>query len=144
MIEVILVLISVVIVCGLCLHHQAMKRRLRVTVEQDRDLVRKSAESSIMASNTVNPIIALTEVTKAVQIVEGLHGRYGPDVASEISGIDTRDLLMVVQNQKDRILQDVMEHNRSFLPPHPLNKHAKLTRDDGDSDSCEDDRPLAE
>jgi hypothetical protein len=124
MLEVFLVLVVIILVIGLCLHHYSMKKKLAKTTEQDCAFVRASAEHSIMASNTVNPVIALTEVTKAVQIIECLHDRYGPETSSDITNIDTVEMLNVLQNQKERVLQDVMQQNPNFLPNHPLNQEA--------------------
>lgn len=130
MLEIFLVLVVFILVIGLCLHHQSMKKKLITSTKQDRVSIRKSAEHSIMASNTVNPVIALTEVVKAVQIIESLHDRYGPDALSDISKIDTVEMLRVIQDQKERILQDVISHNHNFLPPHPLNEEAGYLREE--------------
>jgi ABC-type bacteriocin/lantibiotic exporter with double-glycine peptidase domain len=126
MLEICLVIFVIVLIVALCLHHYSLKKKLTKTTQLDRHIIRTSAEHSIMASNTVNPITALTEVTKAVQIIESLHNRYGEDMASELSQIDTRDMLDVLQNQKERIIQDVMKQTPNFLPPHPLNEQARL------------------
>lgn len=120
MLEIFLVLIVIILVLGLCLHHHSMKKKLDATAEHEISFIRKAAESSIMASNTVNPIIALVEVTKSVEIIEFLHQRHGPERATEICKVDTKSMLMILKDQKERILQDVMAQTPKFLPQHPL------------------------
>jgi len=93
-------------------------------------MVRYAAENSIHASSTTNPIIALMEVTKAVQLIEALHWRYGPEIATEMAKTDTQDILQIVQDQKERILQDIVRDNPQFLLQHPLNAAAKLVNSD--------------
>ena len=144
MLEIFLVLVVIILVIGLCLHHYSMKKKFVKTTEQDCASVRKAAEHSIMASNTVNPIIALTEVTKAVQIIESLHERYGPEIASDISKINTREMLGVIQNQKERVLQDVMKQNPNFLPPHPLNEEAGFVMREEDKEWEREDAEVRE
>lgn len=125
MLEIFMVVMVVMLVVALCLHHHSMKKKLDETEEQDSSGIRKAAEYSIMASNTVNPVIALVEVTKAVQIITSLHERYGAEATQNITKINTIDMLHVLQDQKDRILRDVIKHNPSFLPPHhPFNEEA--------------------
>lgn len=134
MLELILVIMVTILVTGLCLHHNTMTKQLKQTTEQDGRLIRRAAEHSIMASNTVNAIIALTEVTKAVQIIETLHDRYGPETASQVGRIDTQELLEVLQDQKDRVSRDVMQQHPTYLPPHPLNHHVGFTKHDSEDD----------
>jgi hypothetical protein len=127
MLEICLVMIVVILVGALCMHHHTMKTKLYRTGDEDAEIVRIAAEHSIMASNTVNPILALVEVTRAVQLLESLHKRYGVDGTNDITKVDTRDMLVIVLDQKERILQDVMSDSR-MLPKHPLNEHAGFIR----------------
>ena len=127
MLQVLILIIFVVICVCICLHHHNMKQWNVKTRNKDSEFIRIAAESSIIASNTINPIIALVEVTKAVQIVECLHHRYGPDICSRITQVDTQDLLNVLHDQKTRILQDIMKQNPAYSPPHPLTKHCGYT-----------------
>jgi hypothetical protein len=124
MLEIFLVLIVIILVVGLCLHHHSMKKKLRKHSDQEVDLVRKAAEHSIMASNSVNPILSLISATKAVQILESLHERHGPELASDLTKVDTREMLAVVTNQKERITKDVMHQLPEMMPQHPLAAHA--------------------
>ena len=101
-----------------------MKLKLEKNNSQDCNLIRKSAEHSIMASNTVNPIIALVEVTRGVQILESLHNRYGPTPTNEITNVDTIEMLNILQDQKNRILEDVTNHLPNMKPVHPLTVQA--------------------
>jgi len=119
-------LITVILVLGLCLHHFSMTGKLAHATVHDKTSVRQAAEYSIAASNTVNPILALTEITKAVQLMESLHGRYGAELASSLCSVDTEHMMTILLDQYTRILQDVMAQCPGFLSPHPLNQHAKM------------------
>lgn len=126
MLEVFIILIIIILIVGLCLHHHSMKKQINTAGDEDSDLVKKSAEASIIAANTMNPIVSLVEITKAVQMIECLHSRYGPDKASDITKVNTRDLLNVLQNQKDKIMQDITKSWPQSLPKHPLAAHAGM------------------
>jgi hypothetical protein len=124
MLDIFLVLVVLIATLGLCLHHHTMKKKLNHSIGQDIGLVRAAAEHSIMASNTVNPILALCEVTRAVQIMEDLHGRYGPDLASDLTSVDTREVLQVLLAQKKLIIADIYSLNPNMAPEHPLSQLA--------------------
>lgn len=123
--ELCLIFVVTTVLACLCLHHHRTQRKLIDTSYHDEQIVREAAELSITASNTINPILALVAATRAVQLLESLHVRYGPDLASELTFVDTHDMLAVLQDQKDRILQDVMVQVPRFVPPHPLIQHAR-------------------
>jgi hypothetical protein len=108
MLEVFLVFIVITMALALCLHHNCMKRSIREFSYQDRWTVRKAAEQSIIASNTINPVIALVEIVKAVEMIEGLHDRHGMVKASSLTSIDTCEMLNVLQVQKSQIIRDLI------------------------------------
>mgnify|MGYP006168069157 CR=1 FL=1 len=124
MIEIFLILVSLIMVMGLCLHHYSMKTKADISSVEDCVSVRTAAEHSIMASNTMNPVLALVEVSKAVQIITTLHDRYGPEIASNTTKVDTREMLEVMTEQQKRIIKDILETNPSLMPHHPLSAHA--------------------
>ena len=122
--DMIVVLVTLFMVGVLCMHHHNMKALSDKTTDCECDVIRRAAEHSIMASNTVNPILSLVEVTKSVQMIESLHLKYGPETIDRVCAIDTSEMLVILQNQKTRITQDVMRRVPAFIPPHPLNIHA--------------------
>ena len=125
MFEVISIFLISVFIIGICLHNHSLNNMVNNISKKVVLQVRRSAESSIMASNTVNPIISLVEVVKSVEKIESLHQRYGPYETDKITKVNTTELLNVLLQQKDRILQDVMKVNKKYKPEkHPLLKHA--------------------
>ena len=125
MLQFLLFFIVFVIISGMCIHHHTMNKMIKDMSYKDIQSVRTAAEHSIMASNTVNPIIALVEVVSAVERMEILHERYGPSQASTITGTQTVEILDVLIKQKDKILQDVMKVNTQYVPQkHPLSTYA--------------------
>ena len=127
MLELLVFLITAVLAIGLCLNHHSMRTKLLKTNVRDCEFVRKAAEHSIAASNTVNPVLAMVDTVRAVQLIESLHERYGVDLASEVSQTDTEAMLETLQNQKERIVRKVMRISDQ-TPSHPLNESAHYTR----------------
>lgn len=127
MLEVLSIFVVVILVIGLCLHHHSLKKQLHCYTAEEAAFVRTAAEHSIMASNTINPVLALMEVTRAVQILESLQQRHGAESLTELTKIDSNRMLRILRNQKERIIQDVIHHTPEFLPSHPLTKEAGFT-----------------
>lgn len=126
MIEITLAILVVVFVVGLCVRNHNLNKVIHDIGDSDAEQVRKSAEHSIMASNTVNPILALVEISRSVQILDSLHFRHGPHKASELTGIDTSQMRTVLKSQEDSIMQDIMSTHPHLLPNHPLVEHAGM------------------
>lgn len=124
MLELVLVLIVVFILIAIFTHHYSMKKLLVKTKKRDCELIRLAAESSIIASNTVNPMLALIEIVKAVQMIDSLHHRYGPHICYDITGVDTQELFQILQDQRDSILQDITNEYPILKTTHPLCTHA--------------------
>ena len=120
MLLVVLFFLIVIVATGLCSQHYNMRNRLLKSTERDVAIVKRAAEHSINASNTVNPVIALTEVVRATQIVESLHLRHGPELASENTGVNTIELLDALENQKEKIMTDVLKLLPSAATQNPL------------------------
>lgn len=121
MLEIVLTGLVLVLIFGLCLHHHHMKLQLSEAIEADRDILRQVAAHSITASNTVNPVTALCEVSAGERLVQLLHEVHGPHMSTSRTGIDTRDLMQKVKEQKKKIVQDIMYLYPDFVPKHPLN-----------------------
>lgn len=128
MFEMFFFFVVFIIITAICLHNHHMSSTVAALSTKDKKLVRSAAESSILASNTVNPIISLVEVVKAVEKIECLQERYGVSMADQITGVNTNQILDVVLKQKKKILQDVMNINKKYHPQrHPLNSVAGYT-----------------
>ncbi len=97
--EVLLILVVGIAFVSLCWINFNLKKRLYLSTEHDADLLRQAAEHSIMASNTVNPLIALLEVCKSVQILELVNGRYGSILTGDYFMTDTQNILTVLQTE---------------------------------------------
>ena len=122
--EVLLIVVVVMVFGSLCWINFNLKKRLYMATEHDADLLRQAAEHSIMASNTINPLIALLEVCKSVQILEVINGRYGSILTGDYFMTDTQNVLTVLQSQKSKIIQDLIRACPNLLPVHPLTVQA--------------------
>ncbi len=126
MLETTMSIVSFFIIICLCLNHYNTKKKLYVIGNEERKKLKLAAELSIAASATINPILALVDVTKAVHTMEMLHTRYGHSYLSSITNINTEEMNTVLEDQKERIIQDVLRYNQTMIPAHPLNKQAGL------------------
>ena len=127
--ECLLVVVVVIIFASLGWVNFNLKKQMYMSTEHDADLLRQAAEHSIMASNTVNPLIALLEVCKSVKILEVVNGRYGSILTTDYFMVDTQHVLAVLQDQKSRIIQDLTQTYPDILPIHPLTVQAGFTPD---------------
>ena len=133
MIEILAILFVLAIVVSILVRDYYMKQMLRDTTVIDKSLIRKAAEYSINASNTVSPLESLTYVTKAIEIITCMHSRYGIRETNARVELDTTMLLQTCTEQKDDITRDIARVYKNMIPDHPLNKIAALD-DDSDSD----------
>ena len=135
--EVLLIVVVGIAFASLCWMNFNLKKRLYLSTEHDADLLRQAAEHSIMASNTINPLIALLEVCKSVQILELVNGRYGSILTGDYFLTDTQSILTVLQTQRSKIIQDLTKLCPQLLPTHPLNTQAGYTA----ANESDDDLP---
>lgn len=126
---IILVLIFVCIVTAIIYSNHTMKVKWEEATNTDVRLVREAAEHSVRASNTTNPILALTEAVAAHRTVEMLVRRYGIPRASELTGIDIGEMLQTLARQRDRVLQDIMETQSQLLPRGELKAYAGYVKE---------------
>jgi hypothetical protein len=105
----------------------------------DVEFVRRAAQLSIEASSTGNGILALVHATKAIQILEFLHERYGIDEISSRTRVDTAELLSVICRQRNQIQSDVMDTNPHLAIEHPLTSHAGMHDVSSDENNSEKD-----
>lgn len=122
MFQLLLGLIIIIIVISVALQHNNNKRMILNTKKVDIDILKNAAQRSIAASNTVNPILALVDVSKGIQSIEDLHIRYGQTNASDFCKFDTVEMLDILKQQQERIIQDIIKQYPSVMTPHPLNK----------------------
>ena len=128
MFEIILFCAALFFAVSVCIHHYQLKKEINKSSEYIGDEIHKAAEHSIMASNTINPIISLVEVTRAVQIIESVHEKFGYNKSSKTANTDTEEMLRILREQKDKILQDVVDRNPEFMPVHPLSAEAGFAK----------------
>ena len=102
MLNTLLFFIVFILAISICLHHYSMSVQIHKTSENTVQLIRQAAEHSIMASNTVNPILSLVESSRAVQIIDTLHREYGVAIIDEKSKVKTDELLSILKCQKNR------------------------------------------
>lgn len=122
--ELLLVVVVALLTISLCFYNFQLKLQIQSSTDNDAILLRQAAERSITASNTINPLIALLEISKSVQIVEGINQRYGAVITNDLFMIDTLHLLRILQDQKSKIIQDFTKSNPGSLPVHPLTAQA--------------------
>lgn len=119
MFEFVLIVLVVLLLLSLMLYHQQTQDKLCKLGRHDSDAVRVAAECSLLASNSVSPVIALQESTKAVHTLELLLRRFGPEGARAVTGIDVQDMLDTLQTQKEHILQSLFREQPALMPEHP-------------------------
>jgi hypothetical protein len=124
MYEIFLILIVVVMILSLCLHHHTMKKRLFYSTRKDITMIREAANLSRRVSCSTSQMDAIMDVTKAEQIITSLHERYGPQLASEITEIDTAQMLSSILKQKENVITDILQLYPQMIPPHPFNEKA--------------------
>ena len=134
--EVFLALATLVAMVCLVVHLYVLNQRWNAISREEHEAVRRAAELSISASNTVSPIIALVDVSGAVQIMEFLHRRYGHPMLSSICGVDTLKVLRRMKNQKLRIVQDIATMCPEIKPSHPLTNLAGYDEGAATTDEC--------
>lgn len=122
MIEVAVTVLVLIIVVGLCLHHHHLKIQLLESIEDERAVIKLAAAHSIVASNTVNPISAVSEVSSAERLIKFLHEKYGPHEVGRRTGIDTKQLLDKLTQQRQSILKNILQTYPDLVPHHPLNQ----------------------
>ena len=124
MLDIVLVVLVLLISCGLCFHNYNLQHQIYTTSEYDAGLLRKAAEHSIMASNTICPLLSVLEASKGVCLLEIVNGKYGTVITNDIFMVDTQQMLSVLQQQKNLIMKDLTTSYPALLPVHPLTSHA--------------------
>lgn len=122
MLEIFLVLLVLVFVCGLCLHHHTISQRLNEASKHDVTIVRQSADKSYKAAHLDDPILAFEMATEARSEITCLQRRYGNKIASDLTNTDIQDLVNTITNQCDRIKQEMMRL-RSYNVEAPAHLH---------------------
>lgn len=80
--------------------------------------LRQAADFSIAASNNVNPILALVESCRAEQLYKSIQLIYGIHYSNPLD-IDISKMGDVIDNQKKKILNDILELHKN-INNHPL------------------------
>jgi hypothetical protein len=126
-------LIFVCILSAIIYSNHNMKLKWEEATNTDVRLVREAAEHSVRASNTLNPIIALSESVAAHRTLEMLIRRYGVQRANEICGLDAGDLMKTMSLQRDHILQDITTTYPDMLPKGDLKGYAGYVKERNES-----------
>ena len=122
-------IIALIIVAALALiiSNYQCESKLRVNQQSLQRLVRQSADLSIKASGTINPILALIDATQAEQTLVVLRTYFSPGNLDKLTNMDTEYMLHVVNEQRIHITNDVMRAFPNFIPEHPLINESMLT-----------------
>lgn len=116
MLELVLVLFVALLVGSICIHHYTMSKKVDACQDRTLSVVKKASEHSMNAANTVHPVIALMEATKAVQMMESLNSQYGIKTATDITGIDTCKVQTDLEGHRDQIVRDLVTKMSSLYP----------------------------
>ena len=111
------VTLAVIFIITICIGNQ---RQMRVAQNIDRSVIRIAAQSSINASNTMNPILALQEVDKAIAYIEMLHTRWGVDKSLLLTNVDTVKMLTMLHTQQSAIIKKIDMKWPMYKVEHPL------------------------
>ena len=121
---VVLILIFVAIVMAIVYSHHQMKQKMENLSDVDVLFAREAIQNSVYSSNTTNTPLALIEAQSALSMIDMLIRRYkGAKQASEITGIDMQETLDTITEQRDRILQYLVEEYPKMLPRSDLIKY---------------------
>lgn len=127
MYEIFLILFIVIVILYFCLHHHTMKKQHFFSTRKDKDMIREAAKKSRAVSSTISRLDAVIEVAQAKQIMDSLHQRYGPQLASEMTSVDTLAMEAKIQDQMDAVVADLLKLHPELIPPHPFNHSAGFT-----------------
>lgn len=135
MLVFILMTLVVVVAITLCLYNYSLHRRLKRSHSHDLEFIRKAAEHSMTAGNSLNPIIALIEVIKGIQLLEILHSMYSLDEIYAISGVKSDEMLETLVQQKRKILKDLNNNSENLHIVDPAGKfHTEFEDDPNEGD----------
>lgn len=122
MLQVVVSLVVLIVSISVILNFNNSKKQILMVRKQDIEILKQCAHKSIAASNTVDPITALVDVSKAIQSIENLHTRYGPSNANQLNSFDTVEMLEILQIQHQNILNNIMNQYPNLKKPHPFNE----------------------
>jgi hypothetical protein len=117
---ILLVVLVVVIVAAIVYDRHQMQQRWEESTRVDAVLFKEAVVSSMHASNSFNPMVALEETVRAHRTVETLVQRYGLKRAQELTGLDVEGILRDFARQRDRIRQEVGSKHPELLPKGDL------------------------
>ena len=115
-----IVLVFVVLSISLCLAHNDRCKIIRLHESTYGQLLEEAANRSITASKTVNPAMALIEVTRALQLIEVVHSMQGQEHLSYITGVDSARIRNTIRAQRTKITRDLLETFPDWSPSHPM------------------------
>ena len=119
--------ILLIAVVALCFNHYQLSRNALNRQHTLQTIIRQAADSSIKASTTINPILALIDITQAARTMDVIHLIYSPEQLYGTCNMDTEHMAEIIHNQRVRITNDVMKAFPNFVPEHPLINESALT-----------------
>lgn len=122
-----IIALIIVAVCVLIFSNCQCENKLRVNQKSVQRLIRQSADLSIKASGTINPILALVDAIQAEQTLVVLRTYFSPDKLDRWTNMDTEHMMNVINEQRITITNDVMRAFPNFIPEHPLINESMLT-----------------
>lgn len=134
-----LIAVFFILSLSLCLNHNDRVKMMKLHETTYIQLLEEAATRSITASKTVNPAMALIEVTRALQLMEVVHSLQGQQHLSYITGVDTAHMRNVIRTQRAEITKDLLETFPDWSPSHPMQEasgmpSAVISKRDHDSD----------
>ena len=108
--------VFIVIVCvtsGICVCQTASTRQLHCLKATYTGMLREAAEHSIAASNNINPILALIEISRAAELMRVIVGVHG--IEGRFLGVDLPTMSDVIATQKAKILADVLSIHKEVI-----------------------------
>ena len=114
------VVIFLILCVSLSLAHNDRVKIICLHESTYTQLLEEAAMRSITASKTVNPAMALIEVTRALQLIEVLHSMQGQQHLSYITGVDSAKMRNTIRQQRAKITRDLLETFPDWSPSHPM------------------------
>jgi hypothetical protein len=122
------IVVFFILCVSLSLAHNDRAKIIRLHESTYTQLLEEAAMRSITASKTVNPAMALIEVTRALQLIEVVHSMQGQQHLSYITGVDTAKMRNTIRTQRAKITRDLLETFPDWSPSHPMQDAGGMPR----------------
>jgi uncharacterized protein YicC (UPF0701 family) len=126
-----LVMFLMCIVAAIVYSNHTLRQQWEDAGATDVSLLREAMEHSVIAANTTNPLLALSEVVQAHSTLHCVLKRYGHQ--KEVEGLKVKDILQDVVEQHHTILQKICNEFPNIIPQGELVKHMNYIKKRKDS-----------